>query len=101
MTARFDEKTSTPYLDFSQTIVCDLDTMLKRNAISSVSRFLEDVFRFGETSQSSEVFDFSDLKFVEVSKKTLWEWFLTKLRVKDYVDRVEPFAIRDISKAAR
>ena len=98
VTARFDQETKKPYLDFSETLVCDLDRMLRQGAITSVPRFLEDVFRFGERYPSGDVFDFSDLKFVESTKKTLWNWFLDLLKVRGYFERTEPFAIRNISK---
>jgi hypothetical protein len=97
-TARFDQTTNKPYLDFSETLVCDLDEMIRRGAITSVSRFLEDVFRFGDTNPSSEVYDFSDLKFIEKTKHTLLNWFLDRIHMREYFERTAPFAIRDISK---
>lgn len=98
MTARFNEKTSKPYLDVSEALVCDLDKMIRQGAISTVPRFLEDVFRFGESAKSNDVYDFSDLKLLENSKRSFRDWLLDLLKIKGFFDSTEPFAIRDISR---
>ena len=97
-TARLNPETHKAYLDFSETLVCDLDKMLQQGAITSVARFLEELFRFGENSSTKDVFDYSDFKFLDSSKRTLWRWLLDRLKVRGYFERTEPFAIRDISK---
>ena len=93
-----DCKTAT--LDFSSTIVCDLDRMIRDKAIHSVRRFFEDVLRFAEEVRTPDpTWGFSDSMGSHVAGSALKRIILSLLPKDlgaDYY-RAENFAIRDVS----
>ncbi len=51
------------YLDFEYAWVCDLDNMIRNNAIENVHRFFEEIFRFaGDTGPLNGVREFAALE---------------------------------------
>ena len=90
-------------LDFSTTIVCDLDRMVRDNAIRSVRRFFEDLIRFAETvQQPNPTWGFSDKMGQKTAVSALKRVVLSLLPKQlgaDYV-RAEHFAVRDVGLTA-
>jgi hypothetical protein len=91
-------------LDFSSTIVCDLDRMIRDKAIYSVRRFFEDVFRFAEDVRAPDpTWGFSDNMGIHTAGSALKRVilsFLPKDLGTDYC-RAEHFVIRDVSSPLR
>lgn len=88
-------------LDFSSSIVCDLDHMIRDHAIYSARRFFEDVFRFVERVEKPDpTWGFSDemgaLTAGSALKRVILS-LLPKALGADY-QRAEHFAIRDVSR---
>ena len=94
---------NTASLDFSSTIMCDLDRMLRDQAILSVRRFFEDVFRFADAVQTPDpTWGFSDQMGTRTAGSALKRVILSLLP-KDLgaeYRRAEHFAIRDVSDVA-
>ena len=96
-----DEKTAS--LDFSSTIVCDLDRMIRDKAIHSVRRFFEDVFRFAEGVKAPDpTWGLSDEMGTRTAGSALKRVILSLLPKDLGADyrRAEHFAIRDVSGAS-
>jgi hypothetical protein len=95
-----DENTAS--LDMSSTIVCDLDRMIRDQAIHSVRRFFEDVFRFAEGVKTPDpTWGFSDEMGSRTAGSALKRVILSLLPKDLGADyrRAEHFAIRDVSGA--
>lgn len=61
LTAQFDKTSEESHIDWSSAIYCDLDQMKRDNAITSVRRFFEDIFRFVDSYEGDDpVWGFSD-----------------------------------------
>lgn len=93
-----DEKSAS--LDFNSTIVCDLDRMIRDQAIHSIRRFFEEVFRFAEeVNTPNPTWGFSDEMGACTADSALKRVILSLLPKdlgSDY-RRAEHFAIRDVS----
>ncbi len=89
-------------LDFSSAIVCDLDCMIRDQAIHSARRFFEDVFRFAESVTAPDpTWGFADQMGLRAAGSALKRVILSLLPKglgADY-QRAEHFAIRDVSSA--
>jgi len=90
-------------LDFSSSIVCDLDRMIRDHAIHSARRFFEDVFRFAEGVEKPDpTWGFSDEMGARTAGSALKRVILSLLPRDlgtDY-QRAEHFAVRDVSCAS-
>jgi hypothetical protein len=94
---------STASLDFSSTIACDLDLMLRDQAIRSVRRFFEELFRFAETVQKPDpTWGLSDKMGAQTAVSALKRVVLSLLPKDLGADyrRAEHFAIRDVGATA-
>ena len=100
MNAEFKESARNASLDFTSAIACDLDRMVKDQAIQSVRRFFEDIFKFAETAQTADpTWGFSDEQGLRVGGSALRRLVLSLLprHLGDDYKRAEHFAIRNIS----
>jgi hypothetical protein len=100
MNAEFKESPKKASLDFTSAIACDLDRMVKDQAIQSVRRFFEDIFKFAETGQAADpTWGFSDEQGLRVGGSALRRLVLSLLprHLGDDYKRAEHFAIRNIS----
>ncbi len=100
LNAKRGYESDTASLDFSSTIVCDLDRMIREQAIHTVRRFFEDVFRFAEGVQAPDpTWGFSDEMGVRTAGSALKRVILSLLPKDLGADyrRAEHFAIRDVS----
>jgi hypothetical protein len=97
------ENDESAILDFKSAIVCDLDRMIRDQAIHSVRRFFEDVFRFVESVKTPDpTWGFSDEMGVRIGGSALKRVILSLLPKDLGADyrRAEHFAIRDVSNAS-
>ena len=98
--ARFDSATQKADIDFSSTIVCQLDAMKEDKAIPSVERFFESIFRFAESADDRDpTWGFSDKQGLSVAGSALKRVVLSLLPrnlAADYRKAVH-FAIRDVA----
>jgi len=89
-------------LDFSSTINCQLDSMLKDEAIPSVERFFESIFRFAESYAGDDpTWGLSDEQGLIVAGSALKRVVLSllvKVFEKD-IKKVEHFAVKDVALA--
>ncbi|EHA1126418.1 TPA: hypothetical protein I7117_15060 [Vibrio vulnificus] len=86
-------------LDFDSSIVCNLDSMVLNNAISSVGNFFESIFRFARNNDSSgDVLRYSDQQGFQVVQSALKEVVLSLLpkQIEDSFKKAEHFAVRSI-----
>lgn len=97
-TARFDTVLNKPYIDFTDALVCVLETLLKDAAIDSVPSFFESIFRFSKENESGSTYEFSDLKLLEVGRQSLLDWVLDCLKMKGLYKQTVSYAVRDISR---
>jgi hypothetical protein len=104
MNGRRAAEDETASLDFSSTIVCDLDRMIRDKAIQSIRRFFEDVFRFADgVGAPDPTWGFSDSMGVQTAGSALKRVILSLLPRDlgaDY-SRAEHFVIRDVSSPVR
>jgi len=103
MNAHIDPQQASARLDFNSAVVCDLEQMKRDDAITSVPRFFEDIFRYaGKAPADDPAWGFSDKMGLHVAGSALKRVVLSLLPRKldeDY-RRAEHFAIRDIGPAA-
>jgi hypothetical protein len=100
--ARFDKKSERAYLDFSSMICCQLDAMKNDQAIQSVERFFESVFRFAETANDDDpTWGFSDAQGIGIAGSALKRVVLSLLPKSLDADykRAEHFVVRDAGLA--
>lgn len=67
------------YLDFEYAWVCDLNNMIRNNAIESVHRFFEHIFRFVEMNPNNQARDFTRVERKSMIVKGLKESLLACL----------------------
>lgn len=79
-------------------IVCNLESMKKDNAFTSVRSFFEEIIRYSSTNECANLFHFSDLKGVDVAKKTLKDGVLSLLPkpLQQTYREAENYVIRQI-----
>lgn len=96
-TASYSTKERKAVLEFGQCITCCLEELIRDKAIESVPRFFESIFRFG-AKDGATAYGFSDLHFVRTSGKSLLDWILSRVKLKEYYDKNKNLAIRNIAK---
>ncbi len=97
--ARFSPRSNTANFDFSSTICCQLDAMKSDQAIQSVERFFETVFRFAESANDEDpTWGFSDVQGIDVAGSALKRVVLGLLpkNLGAEYKKVEHFAVRDV-----
>jgi hypothetical protein len=97
--ARFDPKSERGSLDFLSTICCQLDAMKGDQAIQSVERFFETVFRFAESANDEDpTWGFSDSQGIEVAGSALKRVVLGLLPkgLDAEYKKAEHFAVRNV-----
>lgn len=94
-------KEQTAVIDFTTSISCKLEQMIRDEAITSVRAFFEQIFQFGELySGSDPVFELSDKLGIRAGGNFLLEAVLTLVpeAVRKGYKAARHFAIQDISK---
>lgn len=81
-------------LNFSSTIVCNLEEMIKAGTFSSVRNFFYKLFNNTELT----AWHISDKLGIEVGKRNLLGLFLETFKLKSLYDQERSLVIRDISK---
>lgn len=96
--ARFDDAKGEAFIDFSTTVVCQLDTMKKDGAIDTVEMFFERIFRFAENFRGDDpTWGFSDIEGIRIGGSALRRVVLSLLP-KDLgkdAEKAIHFAARD------
>jgi hypothetical protein len=99
--ARYCPTTSQAFIDFSTAVCCQLDLMENDNAIQSIERFFESIFRFAESANDEDpTWGFSDKQGIKIACSALKRFVLSLLPKKlgeDYV-KMEHFAVRDVGQ---
>ena len=98
--ARFNDADTTASVNFSSTIVCQLDSMKDDKAIPSVERFFESIFRFAESSDGKDpAWGFSDSQGMSIAGSALKRVVLSLLPKNLHTEyrKAEHFAIRDVA----
>lgn len=99
---RYDSDKHIGYLDFSTSVVCQLDQMKSDGAILKVETFFEDVFRFAERFGGDDpTWGFSDRMGVKAAGSAIKRFVLSLIPKKlgEDVARVAHFAVQDIGTA--
>jgi hypothetical protein len=99
--ARYDSVADRARLDFSSTICCRLDEMLKSESIRSIETFFEVIFRFAESASDEDpTWGFSDARGLDVAGSALKRVVLSLLPKElgeDY-KRAEQFVVQDVGR---
>jgi hypothetical protein len=98
--ARLDPTTNTADFDFSSSVCCQLDAMKTDQAIQSVERFFEAVFRFVESANDEDpTWGFSDSQGIGVAGSALKRVVLSLLPkgLDAEYRKAEHFAVRNVS----
>lgn len=101
--ARFDLEKEIAVLDFSSTIVCNIEKMKAVKAIESVEMFFEKIFRFAEQFIGDDpTWGFSDKQGVAIAGSALKRIILSLLpkKLEEEALRAAHFAITDASLPA-
>lgn len=101
LNARCAPPANTVQLDFSALVCCQLDLMKADQAILSVERFFESVFRFAESAGGTDpVWSFSDRQGVGIAGSALKRAVLSLLPMGVEADyrKAEHFAVRDVAR---
>lgn len=88
------------HLDFGTAIVCNLETMKKDQAFTSVRAFFEGVFRFAKTNSCSDpAWALSDSAGLKVAGSALKEAVLSLIpnNLKELYKKAEHYAVRNIA----
>lgn len=102
LNARCGPPANVAQLDFGTLVCCQLDLMKADQAILSVERFFESVFRFAETADGADpVWSFSDQQGVDIAGSALKRAVLSLLPagVQAEYRKAEHLAVRDLSRA--
>ncbi|MFA5321762.1 MAG: hypothetical protein WC373_03745 [Smithella sp.] len=85
-------------LNINSAIVCNLETMNRDQAFTSVRSFFEDIIRYASTDKNVNGWQFSDRKGGEVAKNFLKEAILSLLpkTLQDTYKKAENYAVRQI-----
>jgi len=86
-------------LDYSSAIVCNLDTMAKDEAFSTVRSFFTEIFRYAKTNNQVAPFNLSDNRGIALGKSALKKAILSLLpsNLKESYKKAEHYAIRNIA----
>ncbi len=102
MNALFEPSAQRGQLDFGSMICCQLDAMRNDEAIQSIERFFESVFRFAESSNDEDpTWGFSDKQGIGIAGSALKRVVLSLLPKgldADY-KKAAHFAIHDVGRA--
>ncbi len=102
LNANFESRTKEVHLDFSSLVCCQLDLMKSDQAIQSVERFFESVFRFAEAADDTDpTWSFSDQQGIKIAGSALKRVVLSLLPkgLEAEYKKAEHFAVRDVSRA--
>lgn len=101
LNARYDAKAQRGTLDYTSMICCQLDAMMADQAIQSIERFFELIFRFAESANDEDpTWGFSDKQGIGVAGSALKRVVLSLLPRgldADY-KKAEHFAVRDVGR---
>ena len=101
LNARYDPKAQRGILDYTSMICCQLDAMKSDQAIPSIERFFETVFRFAESANDEDpTWGFSDKQGIGVAGSALKRVVLSLLPKgldSDY-KKAEHFVVRDVGR---
>jgi len=101
LNAKYDSRTERGVLKYSSMICCQLDSMKSDQAIQSVERFFESVFRFAESADDEDpTWGFSDKQGISVAGSALKRVVLSLLPKgldADY-KKAEHFGVRDVGR---
>jgi hypothetical protein len=102
MNAQFDADVQQGNLDFGSLVCCQLDAMKRDEAIQSIERFFEKVFRFAESAKGDDpTWGFSDKQGIGIAGSALKRVVLSLLPKGLDADyrKAEHFTVRDIGLA--
>jgi hypothetical protein len=85
-------------LNINSAIVCNLETMNRDKAFTSVRSFFEDIIRYSATNKNANGWQFSDRKGGEAAKSYLKEAVLSLLpkTLQETYKKAENYAVRQI-----
>jgi len=98
--SHFNDASRRASIDFSSTIVCQLDAMKEDRAIPSVERYFESIFRFAESSSGQDpAWGFSDSQGTSIAVSALKRVVLSFLPRNLHAEyhKAEHFAVRDVA----
>jgi hypothetical protein len=101
LNANFEPQAKEVRLDFTSLVCCQLDLMKSDQAIQSVERFFESVFRFAEAADDTDpTWSFSDRQGINIAGSALKRVVLSLLPrgVEAEYRKAEHFAVRDVSR---
>lgn len=101
LNAHFDSPSKKAQLDFSSMVCCQLDLMKADQAIQSVERFFESVFRFAESADDTDpTWSFSDKQGLGIAGSALKRVVLSLLPkgLDAEYKKAEHFAVRDVAR---
>jgi hypothetical protein len=102
LNAHFDSPSKKARLDLSSMVCCQLDLMKTDQAIQSVERFFESVFRFAESADDTDpTWSFSDKQGFGIAGSALKRVVLSLLPkgLDAEYKKAEHFAVRAVARA--
>lgn len=102
LNAHFHYPSQQARLDFSSMVCCQLDLMKTDQAIQSVERFFESVFRFAESADDTDpTWSFSDRQGLGIADSALKHVVLSLLPrgLDAEYKKAKHFAVRDVARA--
>jgi hypothetical protein len=100
MNAHINPEDDVARLDFRSAVVCDLEKMKHDEAIRTVPRFFEDIFKYAEKAPANDpTWGFSDNMGLHIGGNAIKRVVLSLLprKLDDDYRRAEHFAVRDIN----
>jgi len=97
---QYNSENQEVYLDFSSTLVLNLEKMISTGAIQSIEMFFEEIFRFAENTKSNNpTSSFSDKQGVSLGSNAFKQFLLSFLhkQLKDEFNKLESFVLKDVS----
>jgi len=91
------------YIDFSSTLVMNLDEMLKKNHIGSINSLFEEIFKYAEKNMNSNIIDgLSNLSGRKIAKVGLENVLLLLLPevLRDLPKKAAKFAVLNLKRKA-
>ena len=88
-------------LNFSSCVTCNLDEMMRVNAIPSIKGFFEQIFQYAEQQKGTDpTWDFSDQMGLLRSQSALKRFILSLLpkNLGKEAERISHFAVRNVSR---
>lgn len=84
--------------DFSATIICQLEMLLRDAAIQSVPNFFERLFEIAESKELVSIYGLSNNKLLETTREMLRDKILEKIGLLAYYKANRGFAVVNLSK---